>query len=335
VVRASVQANPTDLELVVHLRELALLKKENDLVALADDVIMLLSGGKAEPWPGDIVPDTDLDGESIRRHFIHPSEKNAISRVAEMAGEIVGEVISGAPHVPKVSRKTRASAEHRLRHWITSWGRLLGYDEIEIHLTGESAEGSVALSGRIPSLALGEEVQSPLGSKHRFYLLRNLWRSARGLGPFVDRDLTGPVNWVVAISAAVLGERIELPVPAEASLLAKAKKALPRRLRRSLKEPCSLVLKENRKSLRAWAEGGSFSAERFGLLAATRVSEAISLIVEETAGESGLAKLAEDPKSILNRIPRCRELIAFALSEAYVSARRRVGVKLDSQGVVE
>ena len=84
------------------------------------------------------------------------------------------------------------------------------------------------------------------------------------------------------------------------------------------------LLAENRQSLRAGAQASSFSADRFGLLAAGSIAEVIPIVVAESAGEFGLKKLAEDPASTIKRIERAHELMRFALSAEYLAVRRKL-----------
>jgi hypothetical protein len=134
------------------------------------------------------------------------------------------------------------------------------------------------------------------------------------------------------VAASIVGERIELPLPTDRELANGAKKAISRRLRRGLTDPCHLLLDEDRHSLRAWATAISYSADRFGLLAATRLVDVIPLIVEEVGGSSGVKKLKESPRDTLLKIPRCVELLRFALSGKYLDARRKIGLSVRNDG---
>ncbi len=333
-VRDQLQENPTDLTLVASLRELSLLKSEGDLTSLCDDIILLLSGGQVEPWPGDLVPAADLDAETQRRFFVHPDETNAASRVAQMSSGFALKALPSVEHLPKIGRGTRTDQKKNdpVKKWMDSWAKLLGFPEAEVHRVGDDSRGAVALPDDTPTVAVSLQVMSPLNAKYRFFLARSLWRSARGLGGFAEGDTAGPTRWVVAVAAAILGERIELPLSTDRETVVRAKKAMPRRLRRSLTDPCNLLLKETRQSLRAWAQAISFSADRFGLLAATRLVEVIPLIIEESAGEMGTKKFREDPAATIRKVPRCLELLRFALSEDYLAARRKIGLNVQSQG---
>ena len=110
---------------------------------------------------------------------------------------------------------------------------------------------------------------------------------------------------------------------------------MPRRLRRSLTEPCNDLLKENRQTLRAWSQAISYSADRFGLLAATRIAEVIPCIVEEEAGEKGLKSFNRDPGETVMKIPRCRELLRFMLSGEYLAARNQLNLRVSEPGAVK
>ncbi len=332
--RDELHANPTDLALLNALNSLAKLKDIKDLVLLTEDLILLLSGVDPEPWPGDLIPASDLDSEMLRYFFVHPGEINTATRIAEMTGKISGDVFSDGTHLPKIHRKTRINPKDNdpVANWTEAWAKLLGYGTVEIHRINNASRDAVALPGELPGLAVSSSVASPLTARHRFFLARNLWRSARGLGAFEEGDASTPAKWVVALSAVVVGDRIELPLPTEKGFVTRVKKAMPRRLKRGLQEPSNLILKENRQSLRAWAQAISFSADRFGLLAATRLTKVVPLIVEETTGKEGLKKFRANPEATLLKIPRCLELIRFAISKRYLDARRQVGLKVLPQG---
>ncbi|MDJ0763918.1 MAG: hypothetical protein QNJ97_13135 [Myxococcota bacterium] len=333
-VRAQLDAHPTDIKLVVSLRQLALLADESDLASLCDDVILLLTGGKSDPWPGDLVPASDLDVEKQRRFFIHPSEKSTPSRVAQMAAGILGASLVQGDHLPQTTQATLIQSRETdsVARWLDTWAALLGCEAVDVYRIGTDPRGSQPLPNNPPAVAVAEDVRSPLIARHRFFLARNIWRSARGLGAFEEGDTAGPARWVVTVAAAVLGERIELPLPTETDTVSRSRKAMPRRLRRGLTEPCEALLKETRKSLRTWSQAISFSADRFGLLAATRILEVIPCIVEEEAGTRGLQKLDENAGATILEIPRCTELLRFALSEAYLEARRQVGLTIPKAG---
>jgi tetratricopeptide (TPR) repeat protein len=334
VVRDLVNVNPIDLNLVNKLRLLAKLRGEEDLLFLCDDVITLLSGDDAEPWPGDLVPSSELDSEMLRHFFVHPNEISTAARMTEMVGAVSGEVYANREHIPRVSKETRIALKSGdpVVRWVHAWAGLLGYKKAQVHRTGEDFSGVVALPDSVPAVGINPSVTSPLSAKHRFFLARNIWRSARGFSVFEEGDVSGPCQWVVAVAAAIVGERIELPLPTDADIVSGVKKAMPRRLRRGLADPSHLLLQEDRRSLRAWATAISYSADRFGLLAATRLVEVIPLIIEEVAGSSGLKKYRENPRDTLTKVPRCMEILRFALSKKYLDARRKVGLTVRNGG---
>ncbi len=333
-IRLHLDEYPVDIEQMENLRRLSEIAEKKDLTSLCEDVLRLLRSEDEEPWPGDVVPGSDLDAEMKRRYFVHPLEKRAPSRVAGMAAEATLKAFKVHRPLPNTSKKTLLSSKENdsVKAWIDGWAHLLGEEQVEVHRVSGLETPAEAIPKNVPAIAISASIKSPLSSRHRFFLSRNLWRAAKGLAAFEEGDTIGPVRWVVAVTVAILGERIELPMPTDSELVKGAKKALPRRLKRSLDEPCKRLLEETRQSLRAWAQAISFSADRFGLLAATRIAEVIPCIIEEIAGQQGLGKFREDPAGTIMKIPRCRELLRFTLSEEYLSARRMVGLTVNKEG---
>ena len=88
------------------------------------------------------------------RFFVHPDEKNAASRVAEMAAAIAPNVLPPLDGLPKLKRGTLISPkeDNPVRNWVEAWSKLLGYEGAEVHLAGNDPRGSVALPTNTPAV---------------------------------------------------------------------------------------------------------------------------------------------------------------------------------------
>jgi hypothetical protein len=115
-------------------------------------------------------------------------------------------------------------------------------------------------------------------------------------------------------------------MPTDLELVVIARKALSRKVRKKITDPCRELLKCSPQELRAWVLAASFSADRFGLLAAADLVGIVPLVVEEAAGEAGLKRLGAQTSDTIGKIPRCRELFRFALAGTYVDVSRSLGI---------
>ncbi len=114
--------------------------------------------------------------------------------------------------------------------------------------------------------------------------------------------------------------------------LSGARKAMSRKQRRALEEPCRALLDQDAVSLRQWAQAASYGADRFGLLAAGDLARVLPLVAEDAASAEGVKKLAENRVKACGRIPRCKEIVAFALSRDSLGALRDLGLEGPSNG---
>lgn len=332
--REKAQANPSDVSTLETLRELATLIGNDDLVTTCDDCLAFLRSEEPSSSVGEYIPSYKLNEETLYRIFTHEGEINPAARVAELAAELSPILLSGNTHLPIVNRGTRINPKSGdpILDWTFAWTNFLEQKKIEVHRVADSSKDAVPIPGVVPVIAISPHVQSPLSARHRFLLARNLWRAIKGMGGFREGDMAGPVRWVIAVATAVLGERAEFPQSADASTVNKIKKEMSRKLKKNLTESCTLLLQESRQSLRTWNESTSFSADRFGLLATDSIADVLRLVIEESAGSKGIEKLSENPAGIVHKIPRCREIIKFALSEDYQEARMAIGIKKLGKG---
>jgi tetratricopeptide (TPR) repeat protein len=323
-------SDPLDLETISRLREISTLLERSGAVDACLDAIAVIGGAGALDRPGADLPAAVADPGRLRVLLLHRDERESpASVVARMAGPLTGEVFAAAegfPAVPRGAFVERPAADP-LATWILGWGAAIGAERIDVARHGEDPRGSVTLPGVTPAVVINPDLALPLDARSRFFLARHVWRAAAGLGAFHEGDAATPLRWVLALASACLGDGAALPLPTDRILVDRARKALSRKLRKALTEPCRALLAVSPQQLRLWTAAISHSADRFGLLVAGDLAGALNWIVEESAGPNGLRRLAENPADTLAKVPRARQLIRFVLSPDYLAARSVAGLE--------
>jgi tetratricopeptide (TPR) repeat protein len=319
---------PLDPETIARLREISDLLERPGAVANCDAVSAVIGGAGSEDLPGAGLPVPGADHARLRALLLHPDERgSAASEVLRLAASLTGEVFAAAEGFPEVPRGAFVGrpAEDPLATWTLRWAASIGAPEFDVARYGEDPRGSVTLPRPRPAVAVNSDLTLPLAARNRFFLARHIWRAACGTGSFQEGDAATPLRWTLALAAACLGDKAPLPLPTDSQLVERARKAMPRKLRKILTEPCRALLSIPPQQLRAWTAALSHSADRFGLLVSGDLAGAVNWIVEESAGPNGLRQLAERPAETLAKVPRGRQLIRFALSPDYLAARELAG----------
>jgi hypothetical protein len=244
------------------------------------------------------------------------------------SAQVTSEAFPGGEHLPEVSRATLlpAGTSDPVGAFLAPWSRLIGVETLDVHRIGFDPRGAIPALGENPGIAVSADLTDLDDTRARFFLARSLWRAARGHGAFAEGDVATPLRWVLALTAATLGEEAPLPMPTDLEMVVIARKALSRKVKKKIVDPCRELLKCSPQELRTWVAAASFSADRFGLLAAGDIIGIMPLVVEEAAGEAGLKRLGAQTSDTLGKIPRCRELFRFALAGTYLDLSRSLGL---------
>ncbi len=294
---------------------------------LAAEAAAIMSGTHpAPPAQKPAVPSVGFDHDLIGMLF-HPDEAGcAASEVAVIAAPITAEVFGDSEVLPPYGKNTlvHRKSDDPVRIWLSAWAGFLGAEKFELHRTGSDPRGSRPLPATVPAIAVNPDSGNVTDNGDVFFMARGLWRAVRGLAPFEEGDAAMPVRWIMALTAAVLGDDAGLPLPTDRDLVDRAKKALPRKIRKRLTDPCKALTKLDPGAIRSWVLATSYSADRFGMLASGYLGGAIPMIVEEAAGPIGLKQLGERPVSALGKIPRCGELLRFVLADNYLELRSKI-----------
>jgi hypothetical protein len=321
---------PVNQKSIADLEEVSKLLEKEDQAAICSRGIVVLSGSPVELGVSPAyVPKEYPDPSEVMKILRHDGERGQpVADIALIAAPVTAEVYSRSGHFPDFGRSTlvRKKGADPVLGWLLQWATLLGVKKFEVHRVGHDPRGSRPLPTSIPAVAVNSDFSNLDLISARFFIARNFWRSMFGLGAFEEGDTATPIRWFLALAAATLGEDVNLPVPTDMELVVKAKKALSRKIRKELVAPCTALLSCSALEIRAWVAAASFSADRFGLLAAGDLAEVIPLMVEESAGPPGLRRLAENASDALSKVPRCAELMRFALCGPYLEMRRITGL---------
>ncbi|MDD5309703.1 MAG: hypothetical protein PHU25_20495 [Deltaproteobacteria bacterium] len=330
--RVGIEADPLDVALVSGLARVASLADDEETAAACESVLAALEGRPGDESSAERVPSGSVDAARLRSLLAHADATCPAATVALLAAEMAASVFEGRTAAPPVGKTTLVprKAADPVRDFVLAWGKALGLEDVEFHRAGSTT--AVALARSAPAVAVSPDVMFPLGASERFLLARSVYRAADGLGAFVDGDLAMPVRWVMAVASAALDENARLPVPTDRELVDRARKAMSRKQRRALEEPCRALLDQDAVSLRQWAQAASYGADRFGLLAAGDLARVLPLVAEDAASAEGVKKLAENRVKACGRIPRCKEIVAFALSRDSLGALRDLGLEGPSNG---
>lgn len=326
--RAKFAVGEDPLSHLGRLREVAQLGGEGVLEGFCADALAALRGERFQRPTEDSIAAMAGASSVLHRIVTHPDEVHPAANVALIARSAAAEVFAKSEHLPVVGKGTLVGRKTSdpVEEWLEWWTQALGIDEVELHRVDAMDAESARLPREKPAVAVGTEVLPPLSNLQRFELVRSLWLSHAGLGGFVDGDVSGPVRWVIAVAAAVLGEESALPAPTDRALVQKAKKALSRKMRRALEEPCRKLLAVKPQSIRAWAAAAEMTADRYGLLAAPSLWEVLEAVALRYTASNGKEQLAQRPAQILLGLPHCRDLLVFAVSEEHMNAREILGI---------
>lgn len=310
---------PISPTVVTGMTEVARLRKRDEERELYASMSSVLLGDKNPDAPSIKLPRGQVTAE-LSELILHADDAGPPAEVILASREMMKDAFGAAEGFPPFGKSTlvHRKSEDPVRVWLAAWASFLGVEKFELHRTGHDPRGSQPLPGEIPSVAVNPDILDITAPEHVFFLARSLWRATRGLSGFEEGDAAMPVRWIMALTAAVLGDDAGLPLPTDRDLVDRAAKVMPRRVRKRLAEPCQALLKVDPLAIRAWVQATSYSADRFGLLACSCPAAAVPLVVEEAAGPMGIRKLEENPVSTLSKVPRCVQLFKFVLSGQYL-----------------
>jgi hypothetical protein len=326
---ATLKNAPVDRARIAALEEATRLLGKPTAASKCSAVLAVLDGAEARSGKTERALGSAADPSAVLRLLIHPDEPaSAASRVATLCAGMANTVFGKGGEFPDVGRSTLVGKRSTdpVRIWLKQWADQLGIDAFAMHRVPVEAHGSICLPGDPPAVGVSPEMTEVHDAVERFFLARNLWRASQGLGAFREGDAAGPVRWIMAVTMAVLGDDARPPLPTDSQLVAQARKAMPRKVRKALAEPCRRLVQETPQTIRAWFHAATYTADRIGLLAAGDLGAVIRPLIEESAGPAGVRRFDEGPAVALAKVPRGAELVWFTLSPEHLQIERLLGL---------
>jgi hypothetical protein len=203
-----------------------------------------------------------------------------------------------------------------LRNEITAWAGAFGVREFDLYIGGSDALGVQGIPGDPPALVVGAGFNAPMAPALRGRVARELMAIVRGTGAVRLRDdIT--VAAVVVVACKLADVPMNHPPYAVLAEVERAiGKAIPRRTRKLLAEPCRAIAATNADA-RLWSRYALSSQDRAAVLA----SGDPSVVLVDALGPEG-ASTAEGAASA-----RAQELFRFVLSPRYLELRRALGLE--------
>lgn len=324
-----------NLEWVRDLANEARERNDEPLALHLEDVASVLTGGGSRPPTFCPVFYLDMTAEELRRLTEHPREACAAADAAGLIGDISFAAVDRVSSIPEIEEEMNLSEYEWIERWCNHWGKLLGLRSMTVHQLEASPLGIAAFVPDDDALLVSSEIAFPLGPSDRFQLARYLFRLKQGLGAFAEGDLEGPVRWMRTLTAVLRGEGVESMDLTEIEIVERTIEAFSPVLSVQLDEHFDEIVRKDDVSLRDWAQAASYSADRFGLLAAGSLIYVVPVLVAESPLEIGMEDMSRNPLKVINEIPRLKELLKFAISDDYLSVITKGEIRLPMSGARE
>jgi hypothetical protein len=231
-----------------------------------------------------------------------------------MIAEALGPTLKGM----EVTKKDRMNPSDGLplRNEIANWAGALGLSEFDLYVGGSEPYGVVGIPGEKPVLVVGKGISAPLAPHARQAVARELFGIRRGISSLRSRDASTVACIAVGV-CGIMGVPIKAPPYA---MLAETQrllsKAMTRRLKNILQPYCEAVASSGI-DIVEWVRYAQSSLDRMAAVAAGDVS----LVLADALGVQ-----REKLKGIVADDQRARQLIAFVLSDGYLTLCHQLGM---------
>jgi tetratricopeptide (TPR) repeat protein len=323
----SLQRDPTDRPRVQLLARIA--AAQGDLPLRQATLGVLVALGKTEKTITDELlqldakvlsrPQSVLDARSLSE-IADPSDQGPVQGLFSVAAETAVQSIGPTLDTFKVGRKNRVEAKggNPLRLEVAQWLGALGFEqEFELYVSGPEHRGVTGtISGDLPAIVVGPEVQSPLDPTNRSAVAREVFALRRGITSVAHNDDTT----VAAVAIAVCNELgVAIPNPGYSSYAVVSRdvhKAISKRVKKAA-PPIALEFARSGQDPKAWVGAAIRSLDRMSALAAGDVSIVLAHVLQR--GREDLADAVKESE-------RAKTLLRFVLSPAYLELRRKLGM---------
>jgi tetratricopeptide (TPR) repeat protein len=264
-------------------------------------------------------PQSVLDARSLAE-IADPADSGPVQGLFSVAAETALLALGPSTESLQVGRKNRVDAKGGppLRLEVAQWLGALGFDQdFELYVGGREAAGVTGvISGDLPGLVIGAEVQSPLDPASRSAVAREVFALRRGITCVRHHDDSS----VAAVAIAVCNE-LGVPIPNPGyPLYGEISRAVHKGISKRVKKaapPFALDIQRVGQDPRAWVGAAVRSCDRMAALAAGDVSIVLANMLGRPRTELEDAVKDND---------RAKTLLKFVLSPGYLELRRKLGM---------
>ncbi|HEY4012552.1 MAG TPA: tetratricopeptide repeat protein [Polyangiaceae bacterium] len=255
---------------------------------------------------------------AMLRSLQAPGDDGPLSDLFVLLGPTLAEALGPTLATCGVGRRDKVDPRSGLglRNEIAAWAGAFGVREFDLYIGGSDALGVQGIPGAPPALVVGAGFNAPMAPALRGRVARELMAIVRGTGAArVRDDIT--IAAVVVVACKLAEVPIQHPPYAVLAEVERAVgKAIPRRTRKLLGEPCRAIAASNADA-RLWSRHALSSQDRAAVLA----SGDPGVVLVDALGPDG-ASTAEGAASA-----RAQELFRFVLSPRYLELRRALGLE--------
>lgn len=273
-----------------------------------------------------------LTYEQHHQWVLHPDERGVIRPVMELLAPELGRAFVGSHDrlEGKREQKLGPKTPTPVRALVDELSALFEVSSYELWLGPADDTGLYVESERPPALVVGGRFSQRVPAKDQRFLMGRAMERIKGghliLDASTDRELEA-LLWAAA--------RLSSPnrqVPADPAALEAATRKLVKNLssrtRRALEE-VGEHLSSHPFDVARYRAAAVHTANRAGLVASNDIETAVRVAVRGRPNVRTAFTGAEDAREALGSIPEARELLVFAMSEAYLEARQTLGFSVE------
>ena len=276
--------------------------------------------------------DEALTAEEHAGWVLHPDERGAVRQVLEALAPEIGRIF------PSDLDRHDLRKENRLGPKTQGPVRVLD-DELSHVLQapphdvwiGRPDDGEIYVeSEKPPMIVVGGRFARRVSAKDQRFLLGKALEQVKGAHFLLERLDDASILLLLSAVSRFAGS-VNLPPgvdPAEVDgLHRRLSKFLPGRLRRQL-EDLGSRLDVGAELLGAYRQAASLTANRAGLLMCNDLETAVRAVARAGGGKRAVFTNAPEAAAALRTIPQVRDLLGYAVSEAYFDARAKLGFSI-------
>ena len=275
-----------------------------------------------------------INSEAREKLLVHHDERGALRDLMVYAGDYLDAVFP--PELEKLGAKKSAKLDAK----STSPQKKL-FDEIALNLGIETYDlylGTGTFEPRVantspPSVIVSLDYLNKFRVEERRFIVGRLLEHAEGRHALALNFPIKQVAQTLMAMAKLFKPEIQVPGLSEADaekLMKAVKRAVPRKYRKQLEDAAVAFASEGGpRDLSAWRQAMNHTANRAGLLVCNDLAMALSAMLKTDPKTQNIRfEDLADPIPVLQKSPEAVELIAFSISDAYFTLRKRTGFSL-------